>query len=448
MSSLDDWRKIAVASLALPDKRLLDVVRLVEQAPDRGHVREVLDRIRPRLVRLRPPRPLTVQRLLFRPVEDLFDPAERYRAKIGRLSRHIVQPCWTIVHALVPPALLRRTEARLRTVDSLDAKEVFATGLALWQTAAEQLSGFLATDPGIGRSRVGTEQVTITEDVRLQLSNIADILGVAAEIETVKLHVSERPIRSLSEVDIDLLSTIITRLAAESTLKVQTFVLVLLARMARPGDLLQVLAGLALPCSTSDHAALFDTVGSNAFAALTSEAQDLRRQRSKSTDPGADARTAEHLITRLISLEHAFGGRRDRGITEQIQSVRREIGTFVLDTVVVNAYQELLHNLPPPTARTESAPLTVDQVENAENCARSLRRCAHVADAVGLRKDMERKLSVICTELEQRSLPPSADYETRSQHLIRSARLIELIAGPDEAQRILMAQLSRETPPG
>ena len=138
MSSLDEWRHIALASLGLPDKRLLDVLKLVEQAPDRSRVRVVLDQIRPRLARLRPPRLLTAQRLLFRPVEDLFDPAERYRAKIGRLSRTIIHPCWMIVTTLVPQPLLKNTEIRLRNIDPLDHKDVFAAGLQLWGAASAQ----------------------------------------------------------------------------------------------------------------------------------------------------------------------------------------------------------------------------------------------------------------------------------------------------------------------
>ena len=182
MSSLEEWRRIALASLGLPDKRLLDVLKLVEQAPDRGQVRVVLDQIRPRLVRLRPPRPLTAQRLLFRPMEDLFDPTERYRAKIGRLSRAIVQPCWTIVRATVDPSLIQRTEERIRSTDPSNQKDIFAAGLALWSAAAQQISDFLEKNDSIGRHRVGNDQVTVTEDVRQQLLNISDILSIAPEI--------------------------------------------------------------------------------------------------------------------------------------------------------------------------------------------------------------------------------------------------------------------------
>ncbi len=448
-TSLDEWRKIALASLGLPDERLLDVLKLVHKAPDRDHVREVLDRIRPRLVRLRPPRPLTSQRLLFRPVEDLFDPAERYRAKIGRLSRLIIHPCWTVTEALLEPTLLRHVDQKLREINSLDANEVYAVGLPLWQAAGRLLTDFIAADTSIGRRQVGKVQVTITEDVRQQIADIADMLMVAPEIETVKIHLPERPISSLAPVEMEMLTQILNRLAAESTRKVQTFVMALLARMARPGDLLQVLGEISLPCSTNERAGVLKSLGTTALATLTFEAQDLRKHQSKSSDLVEGAKVAEQMVSRLASLERSLSNVKDRNVSEQVQTARKEIGTYVLDTVVAKADQTLFQHLTvktePGVANSRTEP-TVEQVENAEQCALSLRRCARVADAVGVRKEVDRKLSSICTELERQGTAPEADESAQSRRLIRSVRLIEMIAGPDEAQRILMAQFAKQTP--
>ncbi len=437
MSSLEEWRRIALASLGLPDKRLLDVLKLVEQAPDRGQVRVVLDQIRPRLVRLRPPRPLTAQRLLFRPMEDLFDPTERYRARIGRLSRAIVQPCWSIVRATVDPSLMQRTEERVRVTDPLNQKDILAIGLALWSAAAQQISDFLEKNNSIGRHRVGNDHVTVTEDVRQQLLNISDILSIAPEIETAKLNLPDRPIKSLSPVEIELVSTTVMRLAASSMRKVQTFILLLLARMARPGDLLQALGEMSLPCSNAERAELLGTIGSNALSALASETQILRQQQNDAADPSAGAQLVEQLVARLISLERSLYGSHDHKVADQVCSSRREIANFVLDTVIVKADQDLFENLSPDAA---SEP-TLEQMENAERSALSLRRCARVADAVGIRKDVEQKLSTICAELERRSVSDTPYDRAQSQSLMRSIRLIELIAGPDEAQRLLMARL-------
>lgn len=444
MTTLDEWRDIANASLNLSDRKLLGVLALVERAPDRDQVREVLDRMRPRLVRLRPPRPLTAQRLLFRPVEDLFDPPENYRAKIGRLSRQTIQPCWVIVSNLMDPGLLRRTNDGARTVDADHPSEVLSLGMPFWKQAAEILATFLDADHSIGRRRVGTDQVTITEDLRQQLIDIADILAIATEVETTKSHLPERPIRVLSEVDVELLTDVITRLGAASTQQVQTYLLVVLARMSRPGDLLQVLSDIALPCSTGERSALFTAVGTSALAALTNEAQSLRKATARVTDAATGAETAEQLVSRLTSLEQSLGGLRSRTVADQVQTARREIGSFVLDKVAVKADQTLFESLRPAAAPGQSAPLepTVDQVETAEQSARSLRRCAKVAESVGVNREMEQKLAGVCIKLEREATARDSSGQTDERRLVRSVRLIEMIAGPDEAQRVLMSQFS------
>ena len=448
MTTLDKWREIALVSLGLPDDKLLGVLALVEQVPDRDQVREVLDKIRPRLVKLRPPRPITAQRLLFRPVEDLFDPPERYRAKIGRLSRHTIHPAWLIVHNLVAPALMERIERSLKTIEGTNSTDLYAVGLPFWSAASKVLTEFLEADTSIGRRKIGSDSLTVTEDMRQQLTDIADILDIAAEVETAKIHLPGKPITGLSEVDVELLSEVITRLGNESTRKVQTFILVVLARMSKPGDLLKVLAEASIPCTTHERNGLVKTVGTTALAKLAFEAQDLRLHKTKMpADPTEGTLAAEQMVSRLMSLEKTLGGMRDKAVVEQIQTTRREIGTYVVDTLAVKADESLFENLrakPEGISRNGTAEPTMEQVENAEKSALSLKRCARIAESVGAKREMEKKLQVVCGQLEREATAPTAnrDEEARERRLIRSVRLIELIAGPDEAQRVLMSQFN------
>ena len=443
MSALDKWREIALVSLGLPDEKLLGVLALVEQVPDRDQVREVLDKIRPRLVKLKPPRPITVQRLAFRPVEDLFDPPERYRAKIGRLSRHTIHPAWLVIHNLVDRSLLERTERGLKSVEAVNTTDLYAIGLPFWAAAGRVLSEFLEADTSIGRRKVGNDSLTVTEDMRQQLTDIADILAIAAEVETAKIHLPEKPIQALSEVDTELLTEVISRLGNESTRKVQTFILVVLARMSKPGDLLKVLADASMPCTTFERNGLVKTVGTNALAKLAFEAQDLRLAKTRSSDPVTGTLEAEQMVNRLMSLEKSLGGMRDKAVVEQIQTTRREIGTYVVDTLAVKADEALFENLrakPEGVAKNGSKEPTMEQVENAEKSALSLKRCARIAETVGAKREMEKKLQVVCGQLEREATAPDRDDDARERRLIRSVRLIELIAGPDEAQRVLMSQ--------
>ena len=447
MSALDKWREIALVSLGLPDDKLLGVLALVEQVPDRDQVREVLAKIRPRLIKLKPPRPIAPQRLLFRPVEDLFDPPERYRAKIGRLSRHTIHPAWLVVHNLIDRQLLERTERLLKTIEATNITDLYAVGLPFWVAAGKVLTEFLEADSSIGRRKVGNDSLTVTEDLRQQLTDIADILGIAAEVETTKIHLPEKPIMGLSEVDTELLGEVITRLGNESTRKVQTFILVVLARMSKPGDLLKVLAEASIPCTTHERNGLVKTVGTNALAKLAFEAQDLRMAKTKISDPIEGTQNAEAMLNRLISLEKSLTGMRDKGVVEQIQNTRREIGTYVVDTLAVKADEALFESLrakPEGAGKNGAKEPSMEQVENAEKNALSLKRCARIAETVGAKREMEKKLQVVCGQLEREATAPERDDQARERRLIRSVRLIELIAGPDEAQRVLMSQFGSE----
>ena len=443
MKPLDKWREIALASLGLPDDKLLGVLALVEQVPDRDQVREVLDKIRPRLVKLRPPRPITAQRLLFRPVEDLFDPPDRYRAKIGRLSRNTIHPAWLIVRNLVDQNLLARTERSLKSVDTNDHTDLYAIGMPLWSEAGKVIAAFLEADTSIGRRKAGNDSLTVTEDMRQQLTDIADILEIAAEIETTKIHLPEKPITSLSEVDTEMLTEVISRLGNVSTRKVQTFILVVLARMSKPGDLLKVLAEAAIPCTTIERNGLVKTVGTTALAKLAYEAQDLRFQKGAVTDPTEGTFAAEQMVNRLVSLEKTLAGMRDKTVVDQIHNTRREIGTYVVDTLAVKADESLFENLRARPAGGGQEP-SLEQEENAEKSALSLKRCARIAESVGAKREMEKKLQVVCGQLEREATAPERDISAQQRRLIRSVRLIELIAGPDEAQRVMMSQMNSE----
>ena len=79
-------------------------------------------------------------------------------------------------------------------------------------------------------------------------------------------------------------------------------------------------------------------------------------------------------------------------------------------------------------------------MEQAERSALLLRRCARIAESTGVRKEMDKKLTTICSELEREGVSLGPNRQVHEGRLIRSVRLIELIAGPDEAERVLMSQ--------
>ncbi|MBI1207754.1 MAG: hypothetical protein GC191_10755 [Azospirillum sp.] len=438
-TDLDEWRWVALSSLSLSDEKLLEVLALVERIADRDQAREVLHGIRPRLIQLRPLRRLHAQRLLFRPVEDLFDQPERYRSHIGRLSRRVIAPCWQMLSATLESDLLADTAARLDQVDLYDPGAIIAIGLPLWHASASLLRRFLGGGLPPGRNGVAPQDLEV--ELLEQMSGIAAVLDVAEEIEIAKGRLPHRPVATLSTADVDLLCAQISQLAAASASQLQAFLQVILARLSKPGELLKVLDQLRLPQGDGERQSLVQAIGSSRLAGLVFEAQDLRRAGIRTDQIGDTARTAERLAQGFLSLETALGGLSDRRIAAKVRAARGEIGAVVREAVMDRAEKTLFAALVSDQLATADygapAAPAMAAAEVAEASANALRRCGRIAEAVGIKPEIGRRLQAICDRLEHSPRDPIIEPGAREAALMRSVRLIELIAGPDDAMRAL-----------
>src|SRR5262249_40731631 len=99
---------------------------------------------------------------------------------------------------------------------------------------------------------------------------------------------------------------------------------------------------------------------------------------------------------------------------------------------------------------------TREELSAAEEFARAYRRCQRIAPQLGLRSEMQEKTAGICRHVE--GLTESlAEFETAGDvdaeslkasdaQIIAMLRLIEMVAGPDEASRLLDIWESRTRP--
>ena len=124
--------------LTAADERLRRVVALVDALPERGTIDALIAPMRPVLARLRPPRPMTLTRLLFVPADPLIVPAA----------------AWTPASPAIPRSALLSLVAQVRAAlgedaDALDARmtgltmeaaaKVAEFGALLWPRAAREL---------------------------------------------------------------------------------------------------------------------------------------------------------------------------------------------------------------------------------------------------------------------------------------------------------------------
>ncbi len=139
MSGGDSVRQLVHALECADDDKLLAVVQMVDRLANRGALDVVLDHFRPRLAVVRPPRPLTLRRVLTYPLEPALVPTREWMAGSYRIPRHHLPDIHKVVLDGLGGETARTLGARLAGGTSRDADLVMETGRELWPAAAALL---------------------------------------------------------------------------------------------------------------------------------------------------------------------------------------------------------------------------------------------------------------------------------------------------------------------
>ncbi len=121
-----------------PDRHLLEVVAMVDAMPVRGEADLILEPLRPRLARLRPPRPLRFARLLFLPLDPLIVPAPRWRPGDNTVPRTAIPAIAEAVEAEIGP-VSAEIGASIEGRTTEDREAIDTAGALLWPAAATLL---------------------------------------------------------------------------------------------------------------------------------------------------------------------------------------------------------------------------------------------------------------------------------------------------------------------
>lgn len=118
------------------DENLLRIVAMIDRLPDRAKLDAMLDDVRPRLAQLRPPRPLTMMRLLFLPLSGALVDRAAWHQDPASIPRAAIRPIFTLLRDLPNGALTTLAHTPPQAVFS-DLELVESFGRPIWGAAAQ-----------------------------------------------------------------------------------------------------------------------------------------------------------------------------------------------------------------------------------------------------------------------------------------------------------------------
>ncbi|MBP2299132.1 hypothetical protein [Azospirillum picis] len=406
--------------LDIDEAKFRQVVGLLEQMGDHPDIRQTISAIRPRLVELRPNRQPTLKRLFCNPFEDLFEALGRADPMpLNVIERSLMNGLWPLVEAQIGNERLGRYRAALQ-----DGPERWALTHAFWADCATAVSAIADGEvPGL----------RMTPARMRALADIAIILSIAPEVAELKAALAPRPVPKLHADHIEAIEAIGRRVSRNRPAALKNFIILAASRLTDPSVLLGGLWDMDLGQKSTDRAALFMALSGTVVAQIEDRSRAFQSASGAGTDRMAVADLALHLVASLDATRAAMEHSRNKEFDQRLKEVRNSVHGMVRTQVLQDADSGIIAAL----GALEGGAEERAHLRRAENQARALRKCATFADSLGLRGElraMTQKATASLTEKAQQALSGPAGNARTGYTAIR---MIELIAGPAEANKIM-----------
>ncbi|MBP2314866.1 hypothetical protein [Azospirillum soli] len=419
--------------LDIDDNRFRQVVDLLGHMGDHPEVQQTFSMIRPRLKELRPKRRPTFKRLFCEPFEDLFQALSGDEpAPLNTVERGLVNSLWPLVEAQIGKDRLRTFQAALNGGDGQKEQT-----LAFWAEAAQAVAEIA--------NGLETGRFTDDLDVRLNperirtIQDITHILAIAPAVLDLKAAVGPKPVAKLHKDHLDAIQTIGRTIARGRPEAVKIFILLAAARLSDPSILLGGLWSMDLGQKPSDRAALFLDLSGTVVAQIEERSRAMTGSPAGGTDRMAVANLAVDLMASLEATRSAMEQSRNKEFDQRLKSIRGSVHDMVRAQLLDGAESGILAALGTLSGGGNDR----DQMLQAENQARALRKCATIADTLGLRGELKavtQKTTASLTDTARQALGNGANGGGATGNAragYTAIRMIELIAGPAEANQIM-----------
>ena len=430
-----------------------------------GPVEALMSKMRPRLVRMKLARKLTLQRLFCRPFEELLvnDPEPK---GIGtRITRRSIEPCWKLVVDRADAKKLQRFAANLRVCGNDETRKIERVGRQLWAYSATVLHDILEARGGLPDEALSG----LSERAYRDILFIADYLEVADVLQELKRKLGRRPLRKATAEHIDAIITAMEAVNAVNREYQHIVIDVLLAWLKNPSDVVGIVDRIALQAK---HQIDDDSL------ALAGEAlvEDVEEQLRSVTGLAAQTRERANLVRGLrgcvsdvIGAHGAFQSRASATAMRRLDRIRGKVAALVTEHVLKDADDRVLTALPRPPDRAAAedmsdvlpmvaleAPPDPERVQAAEDQAIALRLCVKYAEELGLSAEFFDSVETLGRAIEDRarwaavrldmaSMSPGR-RDAAAAHFYVAIRVLELVAGSDRADNLRRQLMGRFMP--
>lgn len=415
--------------LCIDEPKFRQIVGLLEQMGDHPDIQRTIAVVRPRMVELRIHRRPTLKRLFCDPFEDLFQTfGKNAPLPLSVIERPLMNSLWPQVEKRIGKERLKGYHGALH-----DGPQQQALAEAFWAETAAVVAG-IAAGTEAGRFDESLGQRLSPDRVRA-VADIATILSIAPEIRDLKAALSPKPVTRLHQDHLDGIREVGRRVARDRPEALKILILVAASRLSDPSALLGGLWSMDLGQKPTDRATLFMGLTDTVMAQIEDRSRSLKASPGHVPDRMAVADLAVDLVASLDATRNAMEQSRNKSFDQRMKEVRGSVHEMVRTQVLQDADSGIVAAL----GDLDGGPEDRAHLVQAENQARALRKCATIADQLGLRgevKAMTQKTTATLTEKARQSLggKPAAGGSRTGYTAIR---MIELIAGPAEANKIM-----------
>lgn len=410
--------------LTAEDDKLLRILQMVERHSEASAFADVLEAVRPRLARLRPPRPCTLERLLVLPFEDLLVAGAHYQGGSLTVNRGVLGRILDVMLT----GLNAGTAAEMRKLcadSSLDdVARMTELGARVWPSAAKALA-----NPPTAMFASGDRH-----GIRPQMALALGALKLGSQIMALRRLLPPKPFGDLTERQAEAAMESIRGAArdfGQEGLKAMVFALV--ARARRVDEVMQIFATSQSDTPVDQRINLTGPVADFCVERAVRVSQEIVKR--DSADLGATADALESLVNLVESIGMVGEGVHRANIDRAVADVGKSVGSACDRSLKEGPLAEGLQAL------RDGSASTVDLLA-AEEEARKLAKMRIVGRGLGLEDVVAATARSHAHRLNEalgeRRRPRRGDAQAaaaRDRDVVAGARLVEIMLGAGAAMR-------------